>query len=269
MIGQANKVLSLAAQLDDNPSNTPTGDVVIGYLDPNDTSSSPPSTAAASTTFNSVQVNAIRSSSHVGVVPALFSRAMGYTGTTVGKMSTALVELFQIGGFNPNGPASAGILPIVMSQVNYDKMMGGTTEDHYTFTPGNYSYPLAKNAPNGVTNGPDHIPESVIFPLNDFNAGNWGTINFGVSNNSTKTLGEQISNGVTPAQMQNEYGGRMSSCRTRSAEIPASARGSRTIWRASSASRSPCRSTTRPGAMETTRRTTWSRSRASGSWRSA
>src|SRR4051794_4520625 len=77
-IGQSNSVLNQAAVVKDNPDNTSSGDVVIGYLDPKNASSAF-STAAAQTSFNSVRVTAIRSSDHVGVVPALFSGVLGFS----------------------------------------------------------------------------------------------------------------------------------------------------------------------------------------------
>jgi hypothetical protein len=207
-IGQANLVLSHAALINDNPSNTATGDVVIGYLDPANTSSSLSFTTQS--TFNSVKVVAQRSSDHVGVVPALFSRVMGSGGTTLSVTSTATVDLYAISGFDGSGSSNAAILPIVMSQTNYNAMRAGTTGDNYTFTSGNYSYPLANNAANGVSSGSDGIPESVVYPVSDdTGAGNWGTIDFGVSNNGTSTLSSQVVNGVTPAQMQNEFTGGM------------------------------------------------------------
>jgi len=44
----------------------------------------------------------------------------------------------------------------------------------------------------------------VAYPVANGLAGNWGTINFGVKNNSTSTLSDQISNGITPAEMTAE-----------------------------------------------------------------
>jgi len=94
-----------------------------------------------------------------------------------------------------------------MAKANYDAMMGGATtlHDDYKFTPGSYSYPLDKGASNGITSGSDGITESVIYPFKNGSEGNWGTINFGVSNNGTKTLSDQIDQGVTTAQMKSEF----------------------------------------------------------------
>jgi Flp pilus assembly protein TadG len=203
-IGQANLVLGHTAQINDNTSNSSTGDVVIGYIAPGDTTSS--MSYATQSTFNSVKVVALRSSDHVGIVPAIFSRVMGWGGSTLSVTSTATVDIYPIGGFNGNVSQNAAILPIVLSQTNYNYMINGTGGDNYTYTSGNYSYPLSSSAANGISSGADGLHESVIYPVNDdTGAGNWGTINFGVTNNSSSILGTQVDSGITPTQMQTEF----------------------------------------------------------------
>jgi hypothetical protein len=191
-IGQANSVLGQAAQV--TSSN-----VVIGYKNVNPPNMDAPdanvSTSASFKTYNSVQVTATTT------VAALFSAAFRSTGSTVSVTSTATVEVDQIQGFNSSLNANANILPIVMDSAAYNRMMNGTGGDQYTFTASNYNPPNS----NGVTSAPDGIAESVTYPVANGLAGNWGTINFGVSNNSTQILGDQIRNGITPTQMTNEF----------------------------------------------------------------
>jgi Flp pilus assembly protein TadG len=189
--GNANSVLGKPMQL--NSSN-----VVIGYKkvsSPNpDLPDAAVNTGVSSTLFNSVQVTA------TVAVPALFSAPFRPGGSTVSVTSTATVELAQIKGFTI-GSANANILPIVMDGAAYNRMVGGSGGDSYAFSSGGYNPPNS----NGVTSGADGITESVVYPVSAGSSGNWGTIKFGVSNNSTATLGSQISNGITPAQMQAEY----------------------------------------------------------------
>jgi Flp pilus assembly protein TadG len=189
-IGQANSVLGTSAQV--SSSN-----VVIGYKNVNPPNMDPPdaavNTAVSFTLYNSVQVTATTT------IPALFSAAFRSTGSTVTVTSTATVEIDQIQGFQSNN--NAGILPIAMPQSAYNLMISGNGGDNYTFTSANYNPPNS----NGVTSGPDGIAESVVYPVTTDLSGNWGTLNFGVSNNSSSILGSQISNGITPAQMTNEY----------------------------------------------------------------
>jgi hypothetical protein len=61
-----------------------------------------------------------------------------------------------------------------------------------------YSYNPATGA---VSAGSDGIYESKLYPTSNGSPGNWGTVNIGVSNNGTSTLGAQILNGITPAQL--------------------------------------------------------------------
>jgi hypothetical protein len=119
----------------------------------------------------------------------------------VSVTSTATVEIDQIQGYNSNLNVNANILPIAMDSAAYTRMTNGTGGDSYTFTASNYNPPNS----NGVTSGPDGVTESVVYPVANGQAGNWGTINFGVSSNSTNTLGDQIANGITPTQMTNEF----------------------------------------------------------------
>src|SRR5262249_33668587 len=103
--------------------------------------------------------------------------------------------------------ANANLLPITLDKVTYAAMMQNSTTDQFTFTPGNYTYPLASGAANGVSNGPDGITESRLYPRSNGYQGNWGTIKIGVANNSTATLSSQIEYGITPAQLATYPGG--------------------------------------------------------------
>ncbi len=115
--------------------------------------------------------------------------------------STATVKMVNVTSYASNNNLNAGILPIVLAQASYDAMLNGTTGDSFAFSSSTYFPPGS----NGVMNGSDGVTESVVYPVTSDNSGNWGTINFGVSNNSTSNLGSQIRNGMTPAQILQEY----------------------------------------------------------------
>jgi Flp pilus assembly protein TadG len=207
----ANKVLGDGAILLPNPSNTNTGteDLVVGYLSRPYDSSQPILTDSAKIPFyNTVMVSAARSATHTAKVPSFFSRLWGNTGSDLKVSSTA--ALLGISGFSTtltNGNANANLLPITLDKATYAAMIKNQTTDQYTFTKGNYTYPLAVGAPNGVTSGADGITESRLYPVGNGYPGNWGTIKVGVSNNSTSTIGAQIRYGITPAQMATYPGG--------------------------------------------------------------
>jgi hypothetical protein len=89
----------------------------------------------------------------------------------------------------------------------YAAMLQRGTTDQYTFTPGNYTYPLADGTPNGVTAGTDGLTESRLYPVGSGYRGNWDTIKVGVTDNSTSIVGAQIQYGITPQQLATYPGG--------------------------------------------------------------
>jgi Flp pilus assembly protein TadG len=189
---QANLVLGSAPVIVTNPNNSSTGDIVVGYLDPNNINASLDTTTASESKYNAVQVSTSRSKDHGGIVPAYFSALLGNAGSTVKVSSTAIAQNYTISGFKTvDSGANANLLPIVLDQTTYNAMIAGTTQDQYTWNP----------ATQTVGSGADGVTESVLYPVGSGSPGNWGTINVGVSNNSTSTLSSQIQYGITPAQL--------------------------------------------------------------------
>jgi hypothetical protein len=141
--------------------------------------------------FNSVQVTMLRNSTHGGLVPTLFAQLLGFNGANVSVASTAAAQNYSIGGFQTVGTLNATLLPIVLDKTTWLAMMAGQTQDKYTYN----------SSTNSVSRGADGVTESVLYPVGSGSPGNWGTIKVGVANNSTSTLGSQISYGITPAQL--------------------------------------------------------------------
>lgn len=190
-IGQANFVLGEAPRIVQDTANAGSGDVLVGYLDPTNTGSTLDTSNASKIKFNSVQVTAQRSTDHVGLVPTYFAQLLGFGGTQVAVQSTATAWVYSISGFKGDGTNNAHLLPIVLDVDTYNAMIGGTTQDQYSWDP----------ATQTVTSGQDGVTESVLYPVRSGSPGNWGTIKVGVSNNSTSTLSSQIQYGITPAQL--------------------------------------------------------------------
>jgi Flp pilus assembly protein TadG len=189
---QANNVLGSAPVIIANANNASTGDIVVGYLDPNNINATLDTSAASESKYNAVQVSTARSSDHGGLVPAYFSKLLGNQGTTVQTTSTAIAQNFSIKGFQAvDSGANAHLLPIVLDVDTYNAMIAGQTQDQYTWNP----------ATKTVSVGPDGVTESVLYPVGSGSPGNWGTIQVGVTDNSTSTLGNQIEYGITPAQL--------------------------------------------------------------------
>ena len=167
------------------------GDMLVGYLNILSTTSTLDTTSGTAFEYNSVQVTAAHSAAHSNAVPSAFASIWGLTGIDVVATSTATAQLYSVKGFTPGNSPSVDILPIVMAQANYTAMIAGNTPDQYAYNP----------STNTVSSGSDGIGESQLYPVASGDPGNWGTVKIGVDNNSTKTLGDQIQNGVTAAQM--------------------------------------------------------------------
>ena len=72
---RANNVLGAAPVVLANSNNSTTGDIVVGYLDPNNTGANLDTGAANQSKYNAVQVTTYRNSDHGGIVPSAFSGA--------------------------------------------------------------------------------------------------------------------------------------------------------------------------------------------------
>jgi Flp pilus assembly protein TadG len=189
---QRNPVLGSTPVLSSNLYNDSTGDVLVGYLDVTNPSSTLNTDSSASNLFNSVQVTMKRDATHGGLVPTIFGGLMGFRGASVKVSSTATAQAYSVSGFKANGSQSANLLPIVLDKDTWKAMMSKATIDDYSYDPNT----------NTITSGTgDGVCESQLYPVKNGSPGNWGTINVGVSNNSTSTLGDQIRYGITPAQL--------------------------------------------------------------------
>jgi Flp pilus assembly protein TadG len=188
---QANLVLGAAPVIVSNPNNNTSGDIVVGYLPLDNVQATLDNSAANTTKFNAVQVTTSRNGTHGGVVPNLFAKLMGFQGSSLSVSSTAIAQNYSVGGFKSVGSLSANLLPIVLDVTTYQAMMAGTTTDQYTWNPSTQT----------VTSGADGVTESQLYPVSSGSPGNWGTINVGVSNNSTSVLSAQIRYGITPAEL--------------------------------------------------------------------
>ena len=199
-VAAANKVLNAAPVIVANPSNSSNGDVVVGYLNPTSYSAAFTNSGSQSS-YNAVQVTVSRNATHGGVIPALFSRLAGSSGTGISDTSVAVAQNYAVGGFSSSSTGmNANILPIALDQTTYNAMIAGNPNK--LTTTGLPTDQYAYNPSTGkVTSGQDGIYESSLYPVSNGSPGNWGTVKIGVSNNSTSTLGAQILSGITPAQL--------------------------------------------------------------------
>jgi hypothetical protein len=83
------------------------------------------------------------------------------------------------------------ILPFALDKQTWGALLAGSGSDSWSYNASN----------NSVTAGPDGILEANLFPVGNGSPGNRGTVNIGVSNNSTATLCRQITSGISPADL--------------------------------------------------------------------
>jgi hypothetical protein len=144
-----------------------------------------------------VQVTVRRTSGENGQIPTFFSRIFGLSGQNASASATAAV----IGNFNGLGiPQVSGggqgncmLLPFALDQQTWNAMLAGDT----TVSTDVWNY----SSSGQVVAGSDGIREVNLFPQGTGSPGNRGTVNIGVSNNSTAIVVNQILYGITPAQM--------------------------------------------------------------------
>jgi hypothetical protein len=166
---------------------------VIGYQSPTDYTSTTPATSGSQALFNAVKVTARRDSSHGGPINTFFGGAVGIGSQNMSVTSTAIAQNYSISGMKlVSSSSNVNLMPFVLDKTTYTDMINRTTADQYFYCPPPNAY---------VSAGADGVPESQLYPVGTGSPGNWGTINVGVSNNSTSILASQIQYGITPAQM--------------------------------------------------------------------
>ncbi len=124
-------------------------------------------------------------------IAPVFAKLFGAGNLVAQASATARAEPLHPAPFTSVGGDPVNLLPIVLDKSTYQAMLAGTTTDQYRWN----------TTLKRVDSGSDGIEESKLYPVKDGLPGNWGTVKIGVSNNSTSVLGDQIRNGITPAQM--------------------------------------------------------------------
>ncbi len=130
-------------------------------------------------------------------LPLFFAPAMGTkSGSLIAKATAALAPA---DGFRvPTGSGlHCPVLPIAVDDVTWENLINsGVGTDDYEYT----------SSTGAVTSGTDGIKEINIYPTETGAPGNRGTVNIGVSNNSTAILSRQIRYGLDESDLA-MYGG--------------------------------------------------------------
>lgn len=194
-----NSVCAASPSVNQNGTNNPEGDVVIGYL-----SSLTDPTAALMTnsasTANAVQVKVRKDGTLNGVVPFNFGRLTGNTGQAM--EATAMAALVNsVSGFQaPGDGGNLEILPFALDENTWNGLMAGSVcTDDWQYSSGSEGGGCGSS--NGVSAGSDGVREVNLFPQGTGSPGNRGTVDIGSSNNSTNDIARQIVHGISPCDL--------------------------------------------------------------------
>lgn len=170
-------------------------DVQIGYLaDPTDpdeemdtSGTNPP---------NAVRVLVRRTTDQNGEVPLFFAKLLGTDSARRSARATAAFVSNFVGFRAPTDGTNLGMLPFALDIDTWNDMLDGTGSDNWTW-----------NAESGqIEAGPDGILEMNLFPQGTGSPGNRGTIDIGSNNNSTADIARQITDGVSPEDLEYHNG---------------------------------------------------------------
>jgi hypothetical protein len=192
-----NPVTGNPMTLDTNTSNSPSGDVVFGYIADFKNSASPFQTDGANG-YNAVRVKLAKTTAANGEVPFYFARVFGLTSQALESEATAGM-IHSVKGFKtPTSGGNLGILPYTLDLQTWTPFIANTGTDNYRW-----------NATTGkVEAGSDGLVEVNLFPQGTGSPGNRGTVDIGSSNNSTADIARQIVYGISPSDLAH-HGGKL------------------------------------------------------------
>lgn len=177
------------------------GDLAIGSLDLM-SGTAPLVTGGAASAYNAVEVIVRREAGSEGTnapVPFFFAPIFGHM---VGETSASAVAVFddRVQGIDANNVTS-NLTPFTISRDAF--------ESELAFGGDQYSYDEGSNT---VSNTGDGIREIRLYPYPLSGAGysegdgNFGVLNIGIGNQGVSAEQDQILNGITPAQIEDEFG---------------------------------------------------------------
>jgi Flp pilus assembly protein TadG len=195
-----NQIGNAGPTLDLNASNSPSGDLVFGYVDDLYDPSAPFDTTSSGL-FNAVKVRVRRDSQLNGEVPSFFGQIFGHSGQPLTTYATAAI-VRDVRGFQiPNGGYNIDLLPFALDLNTWNDWMaesGPGVEDDLTWNADTKT----------ISSGSDGWYEVNLYPQGTGSPGNRGTVDIGGSNNSTNDIARQILYGVNAADLA-YFGGKI------------------------------------------------------------
>jgi Flp pilus assembly protein TadG len=181
-----NQVTKNATQIDTNTSNSPTGDVVFGYVSDLSGTGSNFQTGLTNN-YNAVQVRVRKDATINGQVPYFFARIFGIQGQALKAQATAAL-VRDVSGFKaPADGSNLDLLPFALDLDTWNSLMAGNGADSWKWDAVNQK----------VVPGSDGVLEVNLYPQGTGSPGNRGTVDIGSSNNSTADIARQIVYGVS------------------------------------------------------------------------
>ncbi|MCA9148550.1 MAG: hypothetical protein KDA92_04605, partial [Planctomycetales bacterium] len=172
-------------------------DVVVGRYDLDDSGASlDPSSADA---HNAVSVRVQRTLAQNGEVRLFFARVLGRDSLGLECESMAAFKMGFKGFTTPSDGSNLDILPIAFDVGSWNTLIcnaGGN--DDWSWDPEDQT----------ITPGPDGCLEINLYPQGTGSPGNRGTVDIGSSNNSTNDLKRQITDGISPSDLEH-HGGKL------------------------------------------------------------
>jgi len=190
-----NRVTGDAMSLNTNASNSPDGDVVLGYI-ANFKDAQCAFQTDGSNGYNAVKVRLRKDSTANGQVPYFFARIFGKHGQSL--HTEAIAGLIRdVKGFQiPSSGGNIGILPYTLDLQTWTPFVANSGTDNYRWNP------VTKK----VEAGADGLVEVNLFPQGTGSPGNRGTVDIGSSNNSTADIARQILYGISPSDLAHHGG---------------------------------------------------------------
>lgn len=187
-----NTVVGRHLEIDLNEGNSPNGGIVVGFLDdPRDRGA--PLDLNNPFRFNSVYVRMVHDEDENGPLDLGFARIFGYDAANVAVQAMATAQ-DGVGGYRmPDTGEQPNVLPFALQyDVWLNLLATGPVEGQ-----DNYSYDAATGE---VSSGADWLPELNLYPgagSDQLPPGNFGTVDIGSPNNSTRDIARQILNGIS------------------------------------------------------------------------
>ncbi len=192
-----NVVANVQPTIDQNTSNSSTGDLVFGQV-PDIYASNPSLNTTNPTVFNAVRVKIRRDSTLNGKTPYFFAKVFGLSGQDLDAEATAAF-VRNISGFKaPSNGTNLDVLPYALDLDTWNALLAGNASDQWRWNA----------ATKTITSGSDGILEANLFPQGTGSPGNRGTVDIGGSNNSTADIARQIVSGISASDLAT-YGGKL------------------------------------------------------------